>query len=457
MKTTLINCAVKTSTEYDGARVPQGCLYLLSAAKNANFDIKFRDYQLEKLNDPLNTFNFLKFVEDDADVLAISCMSNLLPLVVNSTKIFKESYPDKTIVLGGIGPSGVAESLMAEFPHIDVIVRGEGERTFPELLKALEGKKSLESVEGLLLSKENGTYHITRPRKRIENLNDLPFPGYDQVDMNSYETVGIQTARGCPFPCNFCDVSAYWGHDTTYRSLDLVIKELELLEKQYGFMKVVILDDTFILNKRRVFDFCKAYRDRGLTIQWSAYCRVDLLSDEMIEIFEKSGCYRIFLGVESGSNNVLRRISKPIDIDRLIQVVKKAHNKFIVRINLIWGFPFESMKDLKDSVFLLFYLKEFNCDVSMALLSPLPLSRLYNEKKYRLIFREDLQSSVVSSRFYLPNGNELVNGKPDILVDLVRKHPDIFPGFYVFEDKLFEQKLEYLNSLGLEIEKLTRQ
>jgi radical SAM superfamily enzyme YgiQ (UPF0313 family) len=217
------------------------------------------------------------------------------------------------------------------------------------------------------------------------------------------------------------------------------------------------LDDTFILDRERAYDFCRAWVERGLSIKWSAYCRIDLMDDHMIDTFANSGCYRVFLGIESGSNRVLDQISKRLDYDHMARMVKKMAPLFIVRCNLIWGFPFETMDDLKETAHLLFYLQDLGCDTSLALLSPLPLSRLYEEKKYDLVFRDDLQSSVVSSRFYLPDSKTLRNGKPKKLVDLIQKHPEIFPWFYTFKDNLFEEKLNYLYSMGLEIEKLERQ
>lgn len=457
MKTTLINCGVRTSTERDGARVPQGCLYLLAATRDAGFHVEFRDYQMHKAKDLLNPSNLVSFMVDDSDIIAFSCMGNLLPLLVLATKASKEQYPKRKIVLGGIGPSGVAEKLMAAFPHIDIIVKGEGEQTFPELLAVLEEGKPLDKISGLLVRDENTKFHVNKPVKRIRNLGDLPLPAYDMVNMASYETVGVQTARGCPFPCAFCDVSAYWGRTTSYRPLEQVMDEMKLLEKRYGFDKVTILDDTFILNPKRVSDFCSAYLRRGLTIRWSVYCRVDLLTEEMIDSFARAGCYRVFLGIESGSENVLRKISKPMDQNRLVRLVKKLSKLFITRANLIWGFPFETMEDLRETVHLLLYLRDVGCDVSLALLSPLPLSRLYNERKYSLVLRENLQSSVVSSRFYSPNGRTIVDGKSNELVELIREYPEIFPGFYMFTDNLFKEKLDYLVAHGLEIEKLVRQ
>jgi anaerobic magnesium-protoporphyrin IX monomethyl ester cyclase len=456
MKITLTNCGVRTSKDFDGARAPQGCLYLLAAAEESGFDVGFRDYQLEKVDDPLNPATFAAYLDDDSDVVAISCMSNLLPLVLLATRILKGQYPAKTILLGGIGPSGVAEHIMNTFSHVDIIASGEGEETFVELLEAFNGQRQLENVHGILLRDDMGNALATPPRRRRHQLDDLPRPAYHRVDMARYETVGIQTARGCPFPCTFCDVSVYWGRSTTYRSIAPVMDEMLVLER-FGFERVTILDDTFILKKDRVKDFCHAWVDRGLKIEWSAYCRVDLLDDPMMDLLGESGCYRVFLGIESGSNDVLSRISKPLKQDHLVRAVKRMSKRMVVRCNLIWGFPFETMNDLRQTVEMLFYLQDLGCDVSLSLLSPLPLSSLYEKREYPLVLREDLQSSVVSSRFYAADNTGLRDAKPAQLVELIRRYPEIFPGFYTFKDDLFEDKLSFLYSRGLEIEKLERQ
>ena len=456
VKTTLINCGVRTSKEFDGARAPQGCLYLLAAAERAGFEVDFRDYQIEKRDDPLDPDTFTAYLEDDSDVVAISTMSNLLPLVLLATQKVKERYPEKVILLGGIGPSGVADQIMRTFSHVDVIAKGEGEETFVDLLEAFDSGRPLDSVEGIIFRDSLRGTLTTKPRQRRNQLDDLPSPAYHRVDMSRYETVGIQTARGCPFPCKFCDVSVYWGRSTTYRSIPPVMDEMRVLEG-FGFDKVTILDDTFILKRDRTRDFCDAWVERGLSIEWSAYCRVDILDDPMMDLLARSGCFRVFLGIESGSNDVLAKISKPLDHDHLVRAVKRMSREMIVRCNLIWGFPFETMRDLKQTVQMLFYLRELGCDVSLSLLSPLPLSSLYEEGKYALILRDALQSSVVSSRFYIADNTGLRDAKPAPLVDLIRRHPEIFPGFYTFKDDLFDEKLSYLYSMGLEIEKLERQ
>lgn len=454
MLCTLINCAVRPSRTLRDAYLPQGCLYLLAAAERAGHEVVFRDYQVAEYGDTVDASTFAAFLDDESDLVAISCMSNMLPLAIEAARLLKLSHPQKSIVLGGIGPTGVAERLMAAFNHVDLVCKGEGEHTFAELLSALEQGQSPASVPGVVARSESGGLHETKPRNRVLNLDSLGEPAYHRVNMHQYQTAGVQTARGCPYPCTFCDVSAYWGRRMSHRSVSSVLDEIELLETHYGFRKVNIVDDTFILQRSRVAAFCRGRKERGLSAEWGAFCRVDLLDEALIDTLEDAGCRRVFLGVESGSDRVLQRIAKPIDRSQLARVVRSMATRFVVRCNLIWGFPFETLDDLRETVLLALYLKELACDVSLALVSPLPMSTLYKQWGHTLVLRQDVQSSVVSSRVLSEASSRSVSGKPPRLVELIRRHPDVFPGFYVFQDVKFDEKLELLRSHGLVVEAL---
>ena len=119
--------------------VPLGCLYLTRALENTGFSVDFRDYQTCETDDLFNIETFLAFLENPAPVIGLACMANLMPFTILAAKALKARHPDKTIVLGGVGPKAIEEKVLSRFPWIDVIARGEGEITGPELLKALGG------------------------------------------------------------------------------------------------------------------------------------------------------------------------------------------------------------------------------------------------------------------------------------------------------------------------------
>ena len=457
MRWLLVNCMLRTTATRDGTRVPLACLGLLAVAAEGGYDVAFRDYQLAEDCDALSAGHFAAFIDDpDADVVAISCMSNLLPLVIGGTAILKARRPGVIVVLGGIGPSGVAAPLMHAFPHVDVVALGEGEATFCQLLAA-SARHELSSAHGILFRTASFGVEVVRTEATAGRLalDELPIPAYDRVEMRRYRTVGIQTARGCPFPCRFCDVSAFWGRKTTYRSVPRVMEELHLIES-HGFSHIEILDDTFILDRGRTEAFCRGWTREKFSIRWSAYCRIDLLDDALIDLMAASGCHRVFLGLESGSDRVLRRMSKPFNRGQLLHAVSGMVPLYAVACNLMWGFPFETIDDLLQTVELMDVLSAAGCIVTLSLVSPLPLSRLYAEHADDLVFRSDVQSSFISTRFF-DRSARLVDCRPEGFVELIARHPLVFPGFYIFRHDAFDAKLELLAERGLGAEKLSRQ
>ncbi len=457
MRWLLVNCALRTTPTGEGARVPLASLCLLAAAAEGGYDVAFRDYQLMGEGDALSAAHFAESIDDpDADVIAISCMSNLLPLVIAGTAILKARRPDVIVVLGGIGPSGVAAPLMEAFPHVDVVAPGEGEATFCQLLAA-STRHELSSAHGILFRTASLGGDVVRTESTAGRLvlDELPMPAYDRVAMTRYRTVGIQTARGCPFPCRFCDVSAYWGRKTTYRSVARVMEELHFIQN-HGFSHIEILDDTFILDRVRTEAFCREWTREKLKIRWSAYCRIDLLDEGLIDIMAASGCHRVFLGLESGSDTVLRRISKPFNRGQLLSAVARMVPLYAVACNLMWGFPFETIDDLRQTVELMEVLSAAGCIVTLSLVSPLPLSRLYADHANDLVFRQDVQSSFISTRFF-DRSARLVDRRPEDFVELIARHPLVFPGFYTFGHDSFDSKLGFLAQRGLGAEKLSRQ
>ena len=167
--------------------VPLGPLYLTRALEEAGFTVDFRDYQLVDSNEPFDRSVFLEFLREPADIIGLSCMANLLPFAVLAMRALKETYAGHTIVLGGVGSKAVEHELLERFPWIDVICRGEGERTGPELLRALQRGGDLAAVHGLSF-RRNGDGEIiqTPDRQRIENLDAISFPAFHKIDLKRY-------------------------------------------------------------------------------------------------------------------------------------------------------------------------------------------------------------------------------------------------------------------------------
>jgi anaerobic magnesium-protoporphyrin IX monomethyl ester cyclase len=448
---TLVNISTAVPCGEGGKReayLPLGCLYLVGALERAGLGVEFRDYQLRSLEveNPLNVDSLITFIDDSARVLGISCMVSMLPFVLLATKRFKELHPERTIVLGGPGPSGVAEAIMRSMPWIDVVARGEGEETIVELVRALRERAGLASIGGITYREGPAVRH-TPSRKRIRNLDELGFPAYSRVEVGAYENISIVSGRGCPYRCAFCDVGPLWENKTVFRGMENVIAELRLLKEIYGLSRVHIADDTFDLRRDRAERFCAEVA--GLGIDWTCLSRIDLLDEKLLETMAKAGCDAIFLGIESGSDAVLRRINKRFTIEEATEKVSLSTG-FIPKVvtSFIWGFPFETMDDFKSTVFSVVSMWHLGAMAGLKLLSPMPLSPLGGEYADRLRFDEDLCSVFASLGNVEDKNGARGGGIPEEFIAIIKEFPDIFAGFYHIQHEGLREKASYLKGFS---------
>jgi anaerobic magnesium-protoporphyrin IX monomethyl ester cyclase len=448
---TLVNVSTAVPSGERGAReayLPLGCLYLVSALEHAGVDVEFRDYQTYSaaLENPLDLESFLSFLEGSAGVLGISCMVSMLPFVLLGTKKFKERHPEHTIILGGPGPSGVADEIIASMPWIDVVARGEGELTILELMQALRRGGDLSPISGISYRKD-GVVTRNASRERIRNLDDVAFPAYERVNMEAYDNISIVSGRGCPFRCSFCDVGPLWENRTVFRSIENVIAELKLLKGTHRQKRVSIADDTFDLRRNRTEAFCGEMK--GLGLNWSCLARIDLLDEKLLETMASAGCDCVFLGVESGSDAVLKMIKKRLTIKEATEKVALS-TKYMKQVitSFIWGFPFETMDDFKSTLFSVVSMWYLGAMAGLKLLSPMPLSRLGIDYRDQLEFDEEL-CSVFASLGNIKSGEKLRRAQiPDELVALIREFPEIFAGFYYIKSDSIHEKAAYLRKFS---------
>jgi anaerobic magnesium-protoporphyrin IX monomethyl ester cyclase len=416
--------------------VPLGPLYITSVLEKAGYKVDFRDYLIESLKykDPLDPDNFSRFLEDSSDILGIGCTSATLPFVLLTVEQLKQKHPEKTIFLGGIGPTGVAKRLIEKFHFIDAIVLSEGETTVVDLVNNILG--DLSKVNGIVYRK-NDKAIVTEPRERISKLDELPFPAYHKIDLNRYSIISLTASRGCPFKCTFCDTSPYWGRKNHSRNVDNVIDEIKLLKNKYGIDCFEFVDDTFVLNKKWVIEFCTKLIEEELDIEWMCCGKVNLMDDDMMEIMAKSGCTLVFYGIESGSDRVLKIIEKGFTKEDAIRDITKSRKYFNVMPSFIWGYPFEEEEDLHQTIELYNQFKDIGCQTWLFALCPLPMSKLYNEYKGTLKFNSAWCTNMSGTK------------RSDEIIKLITDNPDIFPGFHYYEHDSFEKKFNHVVNMGL--------
>jgi anaerobic magnesium-protoporphyrin IX monomethyl ester cyclase len=423
------------------AHPPLGLLYLTSVLEQKGFTVDLVDYQvLPRVRpeaDPFDLDTALDFIGETAGIVGFSCMANLLPFTILAAERLKQRHPEKTILLGGVGPFGVETEILERFPWIDIVVRGEAESTLPRLLEALPDRERLAGVPGLFLRRPDGSILQTARPERIPDLDRLPLPAYHRLDMAAYDAFGIISSRGCPYGCR--SVAPVWDRTTTYRSHDGILEEIRLLHESYGVTTVLFQDEFFYSSEAKILDFCDRLQASGLPMRWKCYGRVNLVTERAMRRMAEAGCVQLRFGIESGSDRVLKRVVKGFEFGDSLRSVTLALRIFeSVETFFIWGFPFEEMEDFYQTTLQMARFRRMGVTVLPSLLSLLPQTDIYREyRKGR--FGGELTLAPELVPIYVVTGHEVVgdaNRVPDRYqpyYDFIGEHADVFPGFFLFD------------------------
>ena len=433
--------------------LPLGPLYVTAALEEAGFDVDLRDYQMHEADELFDAAEIVRFLADPAPVVGFSCMANLLPFTLLAMKAFKDAYPDRTLVLAGVGPKSVEGQILERFPWVDVIARGESETSAPGLLRVLRHGGDLATVPGVSYRDAGGAVRHTDRPSRIEDLDALTPPAFHQVDLPRYTGFGMITSRGCPYPCTFCSVAPIWDLRSIHRSPESLVDEIRFLHEKAGARLILFQDEFFVSGKSRVMRFCNALARSGVDVMWKAFGRINLTDAEMMRAMEQTGCVEIRFGIESGSERVLELTKKGFGTEQTVEVVRDACGIFR-RTDLfyVWGYPFETMDDFHQSVFQMISFRMMGARILPSLLCLLPQTEIYREHvdPAKLQFAPDLLPE------YMITGHETsryahvdIDPRHAGIFDFIQQHPDIFPGFFHLDlDTNIRPKLRVLQEMG---------
>jgi radical SAM superfamily enzyme YgiQ (UPF0313 family) len=418
---------------------PLGPLYIAAALEEVGVEVDFRDFQLDPDAHGLSGDRLARYLSGHAKVVAISCFVDMLPAVVDATRQLHEERPDTLFVLGGPGPTAAARRILEEYPWITTVVRGEGEETIQDWVRLLRGEHE-GPVTGMIYRSQG---HLIdggdRPRNRA--IDRIPLPAYHLLDWSHYSHARIITTRGCSYRCSFCDVTALWDNRSIYRSLDATLAELQTITETYGKSAISVVDDTFVLNRNRVREFCHLLLERDMHLEWGCFGRINLMTKELIETMAASGCRAVFYGIDSGSQAVLDRTVKRLRAEDVLPVLELSARYFKkIEASFIWGYPFETLDDFRKTLNLAGEASMLapRVNVQLHMLSPLPLSPIYRE------FNGTLHVPEPEDRPWLLLPALLLDDRAARLRAIVSGAPDIYPGFYSFPTPAKEEKRNLL-------------
>jgi anaerobic magnesium-protoporphyrin IX monomethyl ester cyclase len=384
---------------------PMGCGYIAAALETQGYEVRCLDAIAEDRNSTqpvgkkllrfgLDNEAILQSIQDfSPDVIGFSCQFSVqYEPTKELVQEIKKTKPEIVTIIGGTHSSAQPEDVLREIP-VDYVVISEGEETVVHLLKRLQEGSSLEDLDGL--GYRNGRrIYVNSKTHFIKDLDSIPFPARHLFNMEKYldtnrgwgsskkrRRLSLITSRGCPFHCIFCGIHLNTGKKFRMRTPSSVLKEIQQVAKDYGVNEILFEDDNISINRARMMELVQGISDLELDISWSAPSGIALwtLDEELLEKMKESGCYKIYLGLESGNERVLKNVIRKHlcdknEIRRRVKMIKKYGFETVG----FWvlGNPGETKRDMWDTID---FARELGLDSNQVLIAlPYKGTRLYD-------------------------------------------------------------------------------
>lgn len=370
---------------------PLGTLYAASLMRNNGFEVDLFDTNLR--NNPFDILpvlekakpKFLVIYDDGFNYLTKMCLTKMREACFEMIKIGKK-HDCKIIVCSSDSTDHYEDYLNK---GADYIIQGEGEITLLELVNAIDNNKSTSTISGIVF--KNITETKVNPKRNVlQNLDELPLPAWDLVDIESYRTIwkqsnqpftlNIATTRGCPYKCNWCAKPIY-GNRYNAHSPEYIVNEIDYLKEKFGVSRFWMCDDIFGLKPNWVQEFNRELENKQLKIKYFIQSRVDLLlKEDTIDALANSGLEEVWVGAESGSQKILDAMDKGTKVEEIAEATKfLKHKKIRVAFFLQFGYLTENQEDINKTIAMVKDLKPDNIGISVSY--PLPGTKFYDKVK----------------------------------------------------------------------------
>ncbi len=335
---------------------PAGLLYIAGVLQKHDIPVKVVDGFLEGWKGVEETIRDYR-----PDIIGITCHTYARARALKIAKLAKDILPEATVVVGGAHPTVMPRQMLENYPFIDIAAIGEADYVLRDVCE----NKSYSAIPGIAY-RENGSVVINPRRDVIADLDTLPFPAWNLLDLKRYPPDGqgvyrgidlakeprisVVFSRGCVGDCNFCSNRLMWKR-WRHRSPENMLGELELLNKTFGIKHIHFNDDCFSVDKKAAIGLCRGIADRKLDIVFDIVTRTDCVDAEILQALKDAGCYSISYGVETASPILLKIMGKPINTKKQEEAIKLT-NSFGIRtlVLLIAGCVGETWETINETV-----------------------------------------------------------------------------------------------------------
>lgn len=345
---------------------PMGLLYTAAVARQAGIPAEFLEGSFLKDNEECEQ----TILHKKPLLLGISCTGFNWPYIKKLANSIKQKNKNIKIAIGGAFPEGYRGKCFDECADIDFVSTGDGEPQIRDIYLSLTEEKNkaeerLSRIPGLLWKDQNGKIRNNKGISMIANLDSLPFPARDLININDYcpsigyfkklPNITVVGSRGCPYRCTFCHTTNDYGNKLRMRSAKNIADEIEECVKKYGAKDVIFWDNVLTINKDFITELCNEILSRKLNITWCGATRADLIDYETLKLMKKAGCWRLLFGIESGVQKNLNILEKNTSLEKVKQGLAACDKAGIETFcTFIFGLPGETYEEALKTI-------EFSC------------------------------------------------------------------------------------------------
>lgn len=397
---------LRGSAETAVRMAPIGILSIAAYLAEKGFEVKVADCRMPAARANEAIRNMLLFKPDMAGFTATT--SGFID-AYRIAEALKNADPGIRIIFGGVHVSALRGSILENFPCIDYVINGEGEKAMAELADGA----SLDSIQGLVYRngsgiKDNGV------RTDLCDLDSLPFPAYNMLDgfpktfqpplfnYPRFPSATMISSRGCPYQCSYCDRSVF-RKSFRYNSADYLYGQMVFLKKEFNIRHIFFYDDLFTFHRRRIEEFCGLMRKKPLHMTFNCAVRVGHIDDDLLKMLKAAGCWMVSIGMESGDPDLLARHKSNMDLEEVRSAVRSIQRCGIrVKGLFMMGLPGETEQSIRKTADFIETL-ELD-DVNMTKFTPFPGSPIYKTVREEGEFKEDWELMNCLNFVFVPHG-----------------------------------------------------